>query len=293
MGWFIHHVNIQAHDVPEAAAFYREVVGLEEGVRVLPENAGNVGRDPSTIAAFGSGNRGIHVARARPEFQEQNGLKHNPTIGGHFAITVPDAYAVKARLEAAGCVVSDAGSYAMAGMRQLYCFDPSLNLVEINQVIDPSGGPAPGDDEAHGVRMEAGGWYLHHVNIQAHDVEKAAAFYRELVGLPEGLWHGADGSPIDDINTDRTKLIPFGDDNRGIHIVKPMVEFAIRNRFDHNPTIGGHFAVTVPDLEAVIVRLEKAGVPYTDAGTYAMAGIRQVYCFDPSMNFVEINQDVG
>lgn len=293
MGWFIHHVNIQAYDVPEAAAFYREIVGLEDGVWVYPETVGDVGHNPDSIAAFGSQNRGIHVVRAIPEFPLKNKLFHNPTIGGHFAVTVPDADAVKARLEAAGYIVSDAGQYAMAGMRQIYAYDPFQNVIEINEAVDASAGPGPAEDEAHGVRMEAGDWFLHHVNLPAHDVRRTAAYFADLIGLEEGRWAQPDGSPVADFTADRSNLALFGRDNRGIHIVKPAPDFAKRNGFDHNPTVGGHFAVTVLDADAVADRLARAGVLFTDAGQYAMAGMRQLYAYDPSMNLVEINQIVG
>ncbi len=46
-----------------------------------------------------------------------------------------DLGAVEARLEAAGVLVSDAGVYAMAGMRQICLLDPSANMIELNQVV--------------------------------------------------------------------------------------------------------------------------------------------------------------
>ena len=70
-----------------------------------------------------------------PRFAKDNGLFHNPTIGGHVAITVPDLEVVKRRLEAAGVLFSDAGQYAMLGYRQIYLYDPSMNLIEINQRV--------------------------------------------------------------------------------------------------------------------------------------------------------------
>ena len=90
MGWFVHHVNVQAHDVRQSAAFYRDIIGLKDGAWVYPETVGEVGHNPDSIAAFGSLNRGIHVVRAIPTFPRDNNLLHNPTIGGHFAFNVPD-----------------------------------------------------------------------------------------------------------------------------------------------------------------------------------------------------------
>lgn len=293
MGWYLHHVNIQAFDVMETAAFYRDLIGLEDGVWAYPDPETERQENPRVRAFFGSQNRGIHVVGGRPDFQAKNGLSHNPTIGGHFAMTVADADAVKARLEAAGYMVSDAGVYAMAGMRQLYVYDPDMNVIEINEAVDASAGPGPEGDEAHGVRTEPGDWFIHHVNLPAHDVRRTAAFFSDLVGIEEGVWQTAAGSPETNMVNDRTRLALFGDDNRGLHIVKPVPDFAKRNGFDHNPTVGGHFAITVKDLDATHARLKAAGVLVTDAGSYAMAGMRQLYAYDPSMNLVEINQVVG
>ena len=33
-------------------------------------------------------------------------------------------------------IVSDAGVYAMKDIHQIYCYDPSMNVVEINQRVD-------------------------------------------------------------------------------------------------------------------------------------------------------------
>ena len=83
-----------------------------------------------------------------------------------------------------------------------------------------------------------------------------------------------------------------GTGNRGLHLVKPSDRLTGRTGFQHNPTIGGHFAITVRDLAGVMARLRRVGTPFTDAGSYAMAGIHQLYVYDPSMNLVEINQVV-
>ncbi|MGF1649660.1 MAG: VOC family protein [Hyphomicrobiaceae bacterium] len=131
-------------------------------------------------------------------------------------------------------------------------------------------------------------WSIHHVNIMAHDVKATAALLRDIVGLPQGQWTYPD-RPGQLHHTDET-IACFGDDNRGLHIVKPIPTFARDNGLIHNPTIGGHVAITVPDLNAVMRRLEAAGIPYSDAGTYAMKGVRQIYIYDPSMNVIELNQ---
>ncbi|MEK9905085.1 MAG: VOC family protein, partial [Rhodospirillales bacterium] len=206
MGWFVHHVNVQAFDVQESAKFYRDVIGLKEGVRTYPETVGYMSSGPDRIAAFGRENRGIHVVKANPSFPTQNKLFHNPTIGGHFAITVPDLDVIKARLESAGHIVSDAGVYAMAGMRQIYVFDPCQRVMEFNQAIDPSAGRSPREEEAHDLEMQEGGWTLHHVNLPAHNVPETVAYLRDLIGLEESTWIPANSSSIADFIVDPEML---------------------------------------------------------------------------------------
>ena len=89
---------------------------------------GNFRRDPEYIAIFGAENRGLHIVKPAADFAKNNGFMHNPTIGGHYAITVGDIGAVKARLDEAGTLYTDAGTYAMAGTRQVYVLDPKAGL---------------------------------------------------------------------------------------------------------------------------------------------------------------------
>jgi catechol 2,3-dioxygenase-like lactoylglutathione lyase family enzyme len=284
MGWYIHHVNIPAVDVPSTRAFLRDIAGLGIGEWRYPPNQGELHHDDASIAYFGCENRGIHVVRPIPTFAVDNGFIHKPTVGGHFAITVPDIEAVKRRFDEAGVIYSDAGVYAMAGCHQLYVYDPSMNVIEINQVVDATGGAAPPrEDEAHDIHMEPGGWYVHHVNIPSHDVVKSAAFFEELVGIrPNPVEDAKDPFYADPNNT-----IGFGERNRGIHIVRPTPGFGSDRGLLHNPTVGGHKAFAVPDLDAVKRRMDEAGIVYLDAGENQLAGMRQIYVFDPSNNLIE------
>ena len=291
--WYVHHVNLQAHDVTETARFFRDIIGLEDGTWRYPETVGEIGHTSETIAYFGTANRGLHVVRAIADFAVSNRLSHNPTIGGHLAITVSDIEAVKSRLEDAGVMVSDAGVYAMAGVHQLYCYDPSLNVVEINAVVDEAGGAGPQPGEEHPVRREPGDWYIHHVNLQVHDVAAATAFYRDLLGMKPGHFNMPDSDTRGDFDHSAGGLSVFGPDNRGLHLVRGQPTFHVDNGLMHNPTIGGHVAISVPDLDRVMRRMDAAGHFYSDAGTYAMVGVHQVYTFDPSWNFIEINQQVA
>jgi len=121
--------------VRETVAFYTDILGLEEKELKRPESAGNFRADPEALAVFGSDNRGLHIIKPIASWAKDNGLKHNPSIGGHFAVTVPDLDALMARLDEMGVPYSDAGSIAMRGFRQVFCFDPGMNLVEFNSPI--------------------------------------------------------------------------------------------------------------------------------------------------------------
>lgn len=136
-GWGLHHVNLEAADVREAIAFYTGIAGLPEGRWRAPAARGNFSIDPVqlSVLALGDMNRGLHVIRADPGFAFRNNFAHNPSIGGHPAFWVGDVKAVKARLEAGGTLVSDAGVYAMVGMHQIYVQDPTTNMIEVNQVV--------------------------------------------------------------------------------------------------------------------------------------------------------------
>ena len=46
---------------------------------------------------------------------------------------VQDIQEVKDRLEAENVLITDAGTYAMADMHQIYFLDPSGNVIEVNQ----------------------------------------------------------------------------------------------------------------------------------------------------------------
>ena len=286
--WSIHHVNLEAPKLDRTRWFLADLVGLAEDPRTRPEaTPEDIGR-PGEVAYFGTGNRGIHAVRPSATFARDRGLIHNPTLGGHVAITVDDLGVVMARLDRASIPYSDAGVRSLRGVHQLYVYDPSFNLIEFNQIVD---GEVP-----EGIQPweAAWGWGIHHVNLMALDVREAAAFFAEIAGMEEGSWTRPEGADEAAFSIDPAELtiFPLGDGNRGLHIIRPDVRFASRNGFLVNPSIGGHPAIMVPDLPAVMRRMDAAGWHYDDAGVYAMPGMHQIYTWDPAMNVIEINSRV-
>ena len=96
-------------------------------------------------------------------------------------------------------------------------------------------------------------WYIHHVNLEAHDVAQTASFLETSSVLKRGS-----GPTLKELENrpQRRYAAYFGTENQGLHIVKAITSFAHDNNFVHNPTIGGHFAVCVPDIQIVKKRLE-------------------------------------
>lgn len=142
-------------------------------------------------------------------------------------------------------------------------------------------------------------WSIHHVNLQANDVTASAAFYSRILGMAEGSWVFPPADQVGAIEAAPHRLRIFKTDtasrgeNSGLHLIRPEPDFARLNGLDHNPSIGGHVAIQVGNLDAVIARLDAAGIPYSLTGTFAIPGMRHLYVYDPSMNLLEINEMIG
>jgi catechol 2,3-dioxygenase-like lactoylglutathione lyase family enzyme len=169
----------------------------------------------------------------------------------------------------------------------IYTIDPAMNVVAFCQ--RSTGGPT---DQAIQSLVRSWGWGIHHVNLEASDVREAVAFYVEIAGMTEGRWQAP--AAAGDVIVDPTlvSLLPLGDFNRGIHIVRADPGFPNRYSLAHNPTIGGHPAFSVRDVQAVKARLERDAVLVSDAKVYAMDRMYQIYFQDPSANMIEVNQFV-
>ena len=134
----LHHVNIPALKFAETIAFYRDIFGL---VDIEPTFASDYKfRDGTHFVGPSSSEASdlpaIHISDPTPEYARAvTELGINPRLNGHLAIAVDDIEEVKSRLDAAGIFFVDAGRWAVKDFYQLYTYDPSMNLVEINQAF--------------------------------------------------------------------------------------------------------------------------------------------------------------
>ncbi len=133
-------------------------------------------------------------------------------------------------------------------------------------------------------------WSIHHVNLEARDVRRAAGFYAAILGASEFDWAFPAARGYLPGDPDRLALFGDGrDGHSGLHLIKADPDFARKNNLMHNPSVGGHVAFQVDDLDAVKRRLDAAHIPYSETGEFAIPGLRHLYLTDPEGNLIEIN----
>ena len=111
---------------------------------------------------------------------------------------------------------------------------------------------------------------IHHVNVNVDDLERAVAFYRDVLGLP------LEATPDQGF---RSQFFRVGEQQ--IH----MNEIADSHQFR------GHFCLVVPDFAAVFARAKAANAIDVQAWGRVRrlpGGSMQMFVRDPAGNLVEI-----
>ena len=270
MAWMLHHINLPALNVRKTKSFLADIIGLREGRWIYPDHPGELHHDDDSIAYFGTENRGLHVVRSVVSFASDNGFMHNPTIGGHFAIAVPDLGAVRKRLDEAGVPFSDAGVYAMNGVHQIYVYDPSFNLIEVNQTVTPLPSTTLDDQDP------AAEIHIRQAAIPTQDIDASIAFFRDLIGLGDAPSVDLTGAVF----------------RRGNHAIR-LAHHASSLGKGTAPTPGAgepYFTLAVPDLNAVKVRLDRAAIPNGGRVQEPVDGADAVFAHAPSMRLMALVQ---
>lgn len=117
--------------------------------------------------------------------------------------------------------------------------------------------------------MNASG--LHHVSVGVVDVDEAAGFYREVLGLV----------PLDRPDFGFPGAWFAFPDGRQVHLI------GIDGPAGSGP--GHHLAIRVDDLDDAVATLTAKGWPVDVLGELPGAG-RQAFLSDPSGNVIELNQ---
>ena len=135
-------------------------------------------------------------------------------------------------------------------------------------------------------------WRFHHINLESYDVRSSVKFLAHNLKIKEGVWLAPEKLGDVNIKNNQLAIFPLNEHHAGIHVNKADFTFNWRNNFLHNPTIGGHPAFQVDNINEFLRKLKNSNIPFTDAKIYAMPNIYQVYLFDPNANIIEVNQNV-
>ena len=131
--------------------------------------------------------------------------------------------------------------------------------------------------------------WLHHININHHDVSAMDAFYgdvmrqadipemRSVPSIPDALYKGALAFRVSEGGTQ-------------FHLTETDTEVGIRAGKPINPLERGHVAFRTDDLEAFKRHLETKGIPYVDYGTTFTKQWAQIYFHDPAGTIIEVHQ---
>jgi len=112
---------------------------------------------------------------------------------------------------------------------------------------------------------------VHHVSINVRDVDEAASFYVDRLGLTRR-------SDRPDFGFDGAWLDAGG---QQVHLIAGQAP----------PAVGQHFALQVEDLDAAIAELRAKGIDVSDASPVGTG--RQAFLSDPAGNGIELQQPGG
>lgn len=113
---------------------------------------------------------------------------------------------------------------------------------------------------------------MHHASLIVADTERSLGFYHDLLGLPVDASRPDLGYP--------GAWLQLG--AQQIH----LLEVPNPDPIEHRPAHGGrdrHLALSVPDLDRIIERLDAANIGYT----VSRSGRRALFCRDPDANALE------
>lgn len=131
---------------------------------------------------------------------------------------------------------------------------------------------------------------LHHVNFCSKDVASMERFYSSVLGLvPEPALNGSRVTSQGYAG----EVAFLTDGETQFHLATKDLDVGFRTGQALNPVERGHIAFRTDDIVAFKKRLEAAGVPYADYGTWAMNGWHQIFFHDPEGNVIEVHQAGG
>ena len=275
MEWKILSVSIPVKDIAQSMSFYEKIIDINH-----EENTSHSAFFENNDDRFwGANGFGFRLFKPKPDLLIKNDLQSRRS---YLSILIENISVLKANLSNSDYKFL---YREKQGTKILQVQEPSLNLIQFVE----SDALFSQKKDVYNLDI---GWGIHHMNIESLDVRETANFFINFAEMHEGKWVPPDEMGDFSIEPDELSIFPVSNDNRGLHIIKPDEAFGYRNNFPHNPSIAGHPAFTVPDIELVMEKLNQDDILYSDAKVYAMPGFHQIYLYDINANMVEVNQAV-
>lgn len=214
------HIAIFSKDVEASRAFYTGLLGFQEAFKTFQPD----GKLSLTFIK-------INDRQFIELFPEREPLSDRMA---HFAVEVDDAEAMRAYLASKGITVPERVPKGRTGNLNFTIKDPDGRGIEFVQYM-PGGQVDLTRGKSMGDRASA---RMTHVGILVGDLDKANAFYRDILGFTE-TWRGSrDGKTLNWVNM----KVPDGDD---------YIEFMLYDKLPE-PTARGsahHLCLSVDDIE--------------------------------------------
>ncbi|PWN06519.1 VOC family protein [Rhodohalobacter mucosus] len=129
-----------------------------------------------------------------------------------------------------------------------------------------------------GANESGSGFIFNHVALSVTDLDKSADYYRDIFGLDE----------IENLTAaEGIRWFSLGE-GKELHLISVLSGPITLNK-------AVHFAVSTPQFDGFIERLENGGIEYSswagEAGSITVRadGVRQVYVQDPDGYWIEVN----
>ena len=276
MNWKIFNVSIPVKNLEKSKIFYNDILGNNT---VDTEFYKNFFSDDNEDIFLGSNGFGVRLFKPKHDLELNDNIQSRRS---YVSIIINDFESVLKKLQQSNFrfIYKKINSFETVILQE-----PSLNMMQFiksNEVLD----------KYYNYFFENSNFYIHHMNLESLDVRESVHFISELIGLKEGNWVAPNDKGDFSIDKKELSLFPISNDNKGLHFIKPDEGFAFRNNFIHNPSIGGHPAFTVKNINLIKEKLDNLNILYSDANVYAMPGFHQIYLYDANANTLEINQEV-
>lgn len=276
MNWKIFNVSIPVKDLEKSKIFYNDLLGNNT---VDTEFYKNFFSDDNEDLFLGSNGFGVRLFKPKHDLELNDNIQSRRS---YVSIIINDFESVLKKLQQSNFrfIYKKINSFETVILQE-----PSLNMMQFiksNEVLD----------KYSNYFFENSNFYIHHMNLESLDVRESVHFISDLIGLKEGNWVAPNDKGDFSIDKKELSLFPISNDNKGLHFIKPDEGFAFRNKFIHNPSIGGHPAFTVKNINLIKEKLDNLNILYSDANVYAMPGFHQIYLYDANANTLEINQEV-